>query len=182
MKPPIAFVLTMCVCITAFGCTDSPASPSAPANGGTTISFGTLSADGSQVAVYSESGYSISTAGAWQARTTFGNPGPFIQFVTPASTMGVGTLTLFADDHRPFVLRSIDVYSSITPIPYTISGVRDFSVVFSMSDTLPNTFGNFKTVVSTHPGDLVDTVSIQLTNPSTCCQNPMGVDNIVVSR
>jgi hypothetical protein len=132
--------------------------------------------------VYAESGYAISTSGNWQGKTTFGNPGPFIEFVTPPSTMGVGTLTLFASDHHPFVLRSIDVYSSITPIPYTISGVRNFGVVFSLSDTLPNTFGTFKTVVSTHQSDLVDTVSIQLTNPSTCCQNPMGVDNIVVAR
>lgn len=89
---------------------------------------------------------------------------------------------MFANHHALFSFRSVDVYSSITPIPYTISGIRDFATVFVMTDTVPNTFGAFRTVTSTHATDLIDTLTIQLTNPNTCCPNPMGVDNIVSSR
>ena len=174
----IAAILT----VTAAGCTGSSTAPSSPPSGTTTIAFSSITADGAPVTIYTENGYSLSTSGDWQGKTTFGNPPPFIEFVTPAATMKVAMVQVFANTHEPFTFRSVDVYSSITTVPYVISGVRDFSVVFMVSDTLPNTFGNFRTVLSTHPNDAVDTLTIQLTNPVTCCANTIGIDNIVVSR
>jgi hypothetical protein len=162
------------------GCTSSTSAPSTP-GGVTTITFGGLTADG-PVTIYAENGYSISASGAWQAKTTYGNPAPMIQFVTPGGTMSSASVQAFANDHAPFSFRSVDVYSSVTRIPYTISGVRDFATVFVMTDTLPNTFGNFRTVTSTHASDLIDSLTIELTNPTTFVPNPMGVDNIVLSR
>jgi hypothetical protein len=52
-----------------------------------------------------------------------------------------------------------------------------------MAATLPNTFGTFVTVVNPAAAALIDTLVISLSNPSApCCSNPMGVDNIVVSK
>ena len=177
-RPLIAAILA----VTATGCTGSSTAPSSPPSGTTTIAFSSITADGAAVTIYAENGYSLSTSGDWQGKTTFGNPPPFIEFVTPAATMKVAMVQVFANTHEPFTFRSVDVYSSITTVSYVISGVRDFSVVFMISDTLPNTFGSFRTVLSTHPNDPVDTLTIQLTNPVTCCPNTIGIDNIVVSR
>jgi len=75
------------------------------------------------------------------------------------------------------------LYSSVTRIPYTITGVRNDQAVFSLTDTLPNTFGAFRTVANSHSADLIDTLVIELTNSTpACCSNPMGLDNIVVVR
>jgi len=36
--------------------------------------------------------------------------------------------------------------------------------------------------VSQHPTAIIDTLTITLTNPAApCCENPMGLDNIVLS-
>ncbi len=174
--------IVVIIVVAATGCTGNSTAPSSPPSGPTTIAFSSITADGAPVTIYTENGYSVSASGDWRAKSTFGNPRPFIQFVTPASTMQVGTVQVFANTHEPFRFQSVDLYSSITPVPYTISGVRNFSVVFAISETLPNTFGNFRTVASTHASDAIDTLTIQLTNPVTCCPNPIGIDNVVVAR
>ena len=48
--------------------------------------------------------------------------------------------------------------------------------MFSVSGTVPGTFGNFATVASANAGDLIDTLVIDLTNGVG--QNPMGLDNV----
>jgi hypothetical protein len=41
----------------------------------------------------------------------------------------------------------------------------------------------FATVQNPHSADLIDTLLIMLTNAAPdCCDNPMGLDNIVVAR
>src|SRR5215472_9819638 len=75
----------------ATGCTGSSTAPSSPPSGTTTIAFSSITADGAPVTIYTENGYSLSTSGDWQGKTTFGNPPPFIEFVTPAATMQAGT-------------------------------------------------------------------------------------------
>jgi hypothetical protein len=181
--PPRARLLVVAtvLSVAAAGCTNNATSPSATQSGSATITFSGVG-DNPAVNTYTENGYSISTSGGWKSITTFGNPAPFIEFVTPAATSASGAIQVFAIEHVPFTFQSVDVYSSITQIPYSITGVRDFSVVFTMSDIVPNTFGNFRTIASTHPTDLIDTLTIQLTNPVTCCPNPIGIDNIRVVR
>jgi len=82
-----------------------------------------------------------------------------------------------------FSFRSVDLYSSTTPIPYTMTGLRNSSTVFTLADTLPNTFGNFKTVVNPNAAALINALSIVLTNAAApCCRNPMGLDTIVLAQ
>jgi hypothetical protein len=83
----------------------------------------------------------------------------------------------------PFKFVAVDLYSSTTPIPYEIIGLRYSVAVFSMTGTLPNTFGNFRTVEHPNARDAVDTLVIRLSNPaSPGGSNPMGLDNIVLLK
>jgi len=82
-----------------------------------------------------------------------------------------------------FTFSSVDLYSSVTPVPYTMTGLMNSVPVFTVSDTVPNTFGNFATVTGPNPSAKIDRLVIELVNPATpCCSNPVGIDNIAVSR
>jgi hypothetical protein len=62
-------------------------------------------------------------------------------------------------------------------------GLRNGVAVFTVSGTVPNTFGNFATVSNPQPTAIIDTLRIRVTNPATaCCSNPVGVDNIGLVR
>jgi hypothetical protein len=150
------------------------------------ITFDALSGvvDRSPVASYSESGVVITpTAEQWVAMTSFGNPSPSIQFTRLAAQGAtVGELTLTANGEL-FDFESIDLYSSLTTIPHQVIGLRGGAVVFSFSGTVPNTFGQFATVSNPHSTQSIDTLVIRVTNPPTaCCDNPVGVDNIILGR
>jgi hypothetical protein len=148
------------------------------------MTFNGLTAGGTPVAIYSESGFSVSAdPGSWVGLTTYGNPAPFIQFFAAAGTTVTGQIQVSADRHGAFSFKSVDLYSSTTQIPYTITGTRDDAIVFTIADRLPNTFGSFRTVVNPHGTDIIDTLTISLSNPSApCCTNPMGLDNIALGR
>ena len=138
----------------------------------------------SAVTSYSEDDFTMTTtAESWEALTTFGNPAPFIQFTRLASQgalVGEVTVTLDGD---PFTFEAVDVYSSITPIPHEIVGLRAGVPIFAITGTVPNTFGEFETVANPQPTAVIDTLLIRLTNPATaCCSNPVGLDNIVLVR
>jgi hypothetical protein len=75
-----------------------------------------------------------------------------------------------------FRFSSVDLYSSTTTIPYVFTGLKGATKVFSVSGTVPNTFGNFASVANPNAGDLIDTLVIELTNG--VAQNPMGLDNV----
>jgi hypothetical protein len=142
--------------------------------------------DRSTVTTYAESGFTLVTAGAsaWTSLTTFGNPAPFIQFVREAaqSTL-VGEVTITSTAGETFTFSSVDVYSSVTPIPHEIIGTRGGTQVFSLTGTVPNTFGGFATVSNPRSADVIDTLIIRLGNPATaCCSNPVGLDNVVLRR
>lgn len=147
----------------------------------TRLGFSGLATDGAPVTSYAESGFQVSvSAGDWRARTTYGNPLPFIQFGAEPGTTVTGAVQIALP--APTYLASIDLYSSTTTIPYVIKGLRNAAVVFTLSGTVPNTFGTFRTI--TNPNDVVvDAVSITLTNTAAaCCRNPMGFDNLVTSH
>ena len=178
----VAFLVVM-VCLTCAACGSSTVSPSLPP-ATVTVTFNGLGVNAAPVGVYSESGFSVSTDDRnWIVVTTYGHPAPFIEFKAVGDT-GLGQVQVFADRHGPFTFKSVDLYSSTTPIPYTITGIRDLAIVYTVTDTLPNTFGNFRTVVNPHATDVIDTLTISLSNPSASpfgnSQNPMGLDNVVV--
>ncbi len=159
----------------------APVVTPAPA-GATVIGFGALDADGAAVSNYSESGVSIATASAaWAARTTYGSPAPFIQFLAGAGTSVTGRIDITSA--APFTFFSVDLYSSTTRIPYTLTGTRNGATVFSVTGELSNTFGALRQVLNPNPDDVIDALSITLTNTaSECCGNPMGLDTIVIVK
>lgn len=83
-------------------------------------------------------------------------------------------------DNLPFQFYAVDVYSSMTPIPYRFIGFLDSQVVFDVIGTEPNTFGSFATVENPEEAEFIDTLEIILTNDCPLSGNPMGLDNIVV--
>jgi hypothetical protein len=147
------------------------------AHASTTIAFGGLAAKvGSPVSTYSESGFTVlATSGNWTV-DGYGNPGPSIIFESTAA----GAIQVTAGG-AAFSFTSVDLYSSITKIPYTITGLRSSAAQFTLANTLPNTFGNFATVTNPQAAAMIDTLVISLTNPAPGA-NPIGVDNVAVSK
>jgi hypothetical protein len=145
------------------------------------ITFAGLSR-GSAVTGYEESGVTLQVvSGAWEVADTYGNPPPFVQFRVAGGETVSGTLQ-FSAGGATFSFRSVDVYASTTPIPYTIAGLRGGAEVLTLSGTVPNTFGQFRTVSGGEPVT-IDTLRITLTNRAApCCANPMGIDNLLLAK
>ena len=153
-----------------------PATPPTPVPAGSTvIGFSRLGA-----LPYSESGYTIvSTLASWFS-SGYGNPGPSLQFSTPAGITTEGEVKVTAGGST-FRFSSVDLYSSTTQIPYVMTGIANSTVLFAVSGRQGNTFGNLATVANSQSSTPIDTLLIHLSNPAaTCCGNPMGIDNIVV--
>jgi hypothetical protein len=146
-----------------------------------TIAFGNVGAV--PIAKYEESGFTVSAVlGNWAGLLTYGNPAPFVQFSSAAGVTTTGEIRITADG-VPLWLTSLDLYSSTTPIPYVLEGLRGEQSVYSVSGTLGNTFGRFATVTNARADVPVDALLIRLTNNAApCCGNPMGVDNIALRR
>ena len=148
------------------------------------VTFDGLSglANFSPIGPYSELGLTVSpTSGDWLAMTSYGAPAPAIIFNRLATDPTLTAEVQVTAGGFVFGFTSVDLYSSITTIPYTITGLVDSSPVFVLSGIVPNTFGTFVTVSNPTPAVLVDTLVIALANPATsCCPNPVGLDNIAV--
>lgn len=149
-----------------------------------TVSFNGLTVNGSQVTNYTESAFTVlAPSGNWRVVTTYGNPPPFIQFVRQASQPTVTEVIGLSTGGQPFHFGSFDLYSSIVPVPYNFTGLRDLQQVFSVSNTLPNPMGGFVTISNPYAVQPIDSLIISLSNTaSACCSNPVGVDNLVVAR
>jgi uncharacterized repeat protein (TIGR03803 family) len=149
----------------------------------TFIDFAGLTVNELSVSAYTEDGFSVqATSGEWLAVTTYGHPMPFIKISAPGGSTVSGEVRVSAGG-AAFSFNSVDLYSSTTPIPYTITGLRNSSTVFTISGTLPNTFGEFRTVANANAAVVIDELSIVLTNSAApCCGNPMGLDTIVLTR
>jgi hypothetical protein len=147
-----------------------------------TITFAGLAGDGSPFVTYTESGLSVvSKEGSWQVSTSYGNPSPFIQFLRPAGAPTLTAAITLTAGGADFAFTSVDLYSSVTPIPYVFTGLRGFTTLFTSAGTQPQTFGNFATVLNPYSTVFIDTLAIGLANPSDeCCSNPVGLDNIVI--
>ena len=148
-----------------------------------TIGFSSLHDNRTSFTIYVESGFTVSVVSAeWMSITTYGNPQPFVQFTAPAGTTSTGELRVTANG-APFWLNSVDLYSSTTKIPYVIEGMLNAEPAFTVIDSVGNTFGAFARRTNPKADMPVQEIRIRLSNPSApCCSNPMGIDNIVVSR
>jgi hypothetical protein len=147
------------------------------------IGFSSLRDNRAPFTTHVESGFMLSVVSAeWISLTTYGNPQPFIEFNGPAGTTTTGELRISAAG-APFWLNSVDFYSSTTKIPYVIEGSLNGEPTFTVVDVIGNTFGAFARRTNPKADVPVQEIRIRLSNPSApCCSNPMGVDNIVVSR
>lgn len=156
---------------------------------GATIAFKDLKAHGAPITIYQESGFRISAeTGPWEESTTYGSPAPMVIFKRPAASDDTtGKLRLHSGSGLSagglFAFTSVDLYSSVTPIPYTIAGYLDSREVLALTATLPNTFGKLVKVTNPNPPQMLDLLFIHMVNPATkCCSNPVGLDNIVLKR
>lgn len=140
---------------------------------------------------YSESGFTVSaTLGCWWVMNMYGRPAPMIvsRKVVPATAqVAVQVEVMVTAGGLPFTFWSVDLYSSVTQVPYTFLGSLNGSPVFTVSDLSPNAYGNILTVSNPSATATIDTLRIVLTNPATpscptCVGNPVGLDNIVLSR
>ena len=148
-----------------------------------TIGFASLRENRAPFTGHAESGFDVSAvSGQWMALTTYGNPQPFVEFSGPAGVTTTGELRITAGG-APFWFNSIDLYSSTTKIPYVIEGFLNSDQIYASVDVIGNTFGAFARRSNPNADKAVQEIRIRLSNPSApCCSNPMGVDNIVVSR
>jgi hypothetical protein len=145
----------------------------------TTCTFGRLAAN-ETLSSYTEAGFTVvATTGSWQAYA-YGAPGPAIAIQTAGGAPVTGQITVTAGG-SPFHFVSVDLYSSVTPIPYVFTGLMGATTVFSVSGTVPNTFGTYATAENPRSGDLIDTLIIELTNSSPI-SNPMALDNLRFAR
>jgi hypothetical protein len=146
-----------------------------------TISFSDLLTSGA-FTTYTESGFTVSAiSGSWESKVDFGNPAPFIWFNREAEDPDTTAQIEITQGGLPFAFTSADLYSSLTTIPFVFSGFFDQNPIFTITGTVPNTFGNFETV-NVASGQLIDTLLITLSNPATpCCPNSVGIDNIVLN-
>jgi hypothetical protein len=126
---------------------------------------------------YTEYGFTVSpVSGNWIVIPD-GNPGPSIAFSTPPTSTAEIAVT---DSGETFLFNSIDLYASITPIPYTFTGLLHGNEVFTTSNTEPNTFGDFVTVSNPYSSAVIDALQVTLTSP--LAYNATGLDNIDVIR
>jgi hypothetical protein len=169
-------------CVACGGNTATPPSSLPTASGDATVTFDGLKIDAAPFVKYTESGFKVTPiSGDWTVRASYGNPAPFIEFWAQPGATVAGEIQVAADGSR-FYLKSVNFYSSSTPVPYTIKGLRDSITVFTLTDTLPNTLGNFMAIANQYSADVIDTLSITLTNSTpSCCRNRMGLDNIMLT-
>ena len=155
--------------------------PAAP--GACVIGFDDLTIDRGSFASYIACGLSVAaTAATWQVSTNYGHPAPFIQFLSAAGSTTIGEVAVTATAGT-FAFTSLDIYSSTTKIPYEITGSANRVALFTIAKVQGNTYGDFATIVNPQPATAIDTLTIRLTNAAApCCSNPMGLDEIRVTR
>jgi hypothetical protein len=141
-----------------------------------TIDFNGLpGGEASPFTSYTEAGFTVAPLSrSWLIGQNYGHPPPFIFFKHPAVEGSIATTSA----NTTFSFSSLDVYSSVTPVPYVFTGLLNGKTVFATSGTVPLPYGKFITVPNPHRADLIDTLQVTL---STSTQNAVGVDNIIVS-
>jgi hypothetical protein len=151
---------------------------------GATITFKGLTSLGMPVTTFDEAGFRVTAvSGAWQEWPTYGAPVPMIIFMRPPSTVDASAEIEVHATEGLFAFDAVDLYSSVTPIPYVIRGRLGANDVLILTGTVPNTFGRFAKVANINAPQMLESLYIQLVNPATpCCNNPMGPDNIVLRR
>jgi len=94
---------------------------------------------------YTESGMTVAMiSGAWSVRNDYGNPQPFIEIFQDTGSPRPAAAVQVTAAGAPFTFRSVDLYASLVPVPYEITGLRNGAIVFSLANTVPNPMGHFQ--------------------------------------
>lgn len=152
-----------------------------------TVSFSSLvPLNTAFTAPYVESDITVTPAsGAW-LKYGYGRPGPAAVFLGPTYQQpSVSASVAVTAGGAAFRFASVDLYSSVTRIPWSFVGYRSGMVAFTATATQGNTLGNYVTVSNPNANEWIDQLVITLTQPMnttcpTCNGNPMGIDNIVI--
>ena len=148
------------------------------------IGFESIGANNTQFTTYTEDGFTVTPGSTiWFNNRVYGAPAPSVQYWRYANDPELISGLFFTAGGADFTFASVDLYSSVTPIPYFIRGYQDSQVVYSFSGTVPNTLGQFRTVFNPEAARLFDRLYIQIINPYMAFpgNNPVGMDNVVVS-
>jgi hypothetical protein len=171
------------LCVAMAGCSGSSTSPAPVFAPPATIGFANAAIE-SPFVIHRESGYVIQPyAGSWSVLNNYGDPAPYIGFTRPASQDTTSGEIRITADGALFRFASVELYSSITTIPYSLTGFLGSSTVFAVSGTVPNTLGRFAVTVNPRAADVIDGLAIRISNPQCAafmCSNPVGLDNIRV--
>lgn len=153
---------------------------------GSTIGFGELTPG--TLTNYGESGFTVSAVTNNWIANNYGAPAPAVvfrgfEFQGPAVS---GEIELTKGGEL-FSFQSVELYSSVTTIPWMFVGYLGSEIQFSLGGQIGNTFGNFVPTSNPSSTTAIDRLDIRLTQPvnttcPTCGGNPMGLDNIIVSE
>lgn len=135
--------------------------------------------------VYSEDGFLVYPGGGadWVQNIVYGKPAPSLIFNRQRDDPELFAGVFISEENaHPFTFSAVDLYSSVTPIPYRFLGYREAVPVFDVYGTMPNTFGQFVTAFNTDFEIEIDLLYIELVNPYIAIGgNPVGFDNVVVT-
>src|SRR5262249_41977348 len=125
---------------------------------------------------YTACGFTVTTSTSnWMVSTSSGRPAPSVRFGTQARAATAGELIVASAD--PFKFQSADLFSSATPLLYTITGIANGTAAFTVQNTL-TTPGDFVAVTNPQASLAIDALVIRLTTPVTsCCASTIGVAN-----
>jgi hypothetical protein len=149
------------------------------------VTFNTFAGYGS--GSYTEGGATVTPMSGGWTFNGYGNPGPATVFpgfgYMAGSASGEIAVTFGGG---LFTFAAVDLYSSVTPIPWEFTGYRKSAPVFTATGQQGNTFGRFVTTANPRASEPIDRLVIKLTQPNnttcaTCSNNPMGLDNIVIN-
>jgi len=132
---------------------------------------------------YSENGFAVqaSLAAGWSGNYGYGAPAPDIEFTTPKHTTKSAAIRV-TEGKSVFTFTSVDLYSSVDSITYRFRGLLKGKQVFSVTGQTGLLYGDYYTFVNIYPyvQAAIDTLEIGIQDPGRCCNNPVGIDNIVV--
>jgi len=139
--------------------------------------------NGAAFKTYTAHGFTVQRANpGWIVYGDFGNPAPMIGFNVPANTIVSKAVTV-TEAGKQFALDSIDIYSSLAPVNWEFVGKLAGQTLYKDKGQAPNPMGGFATVPNPDATTPVDSVEIKLTSVQTpCCENSMGLDNIIVEK
>src|SRR5215510_12931093 len=142
MRLFLCSILLASVTASACNSNETPSAPTSTPSAPTVITFRTF--PGFDAGPYSESGATVTPISGARRSNSYGNPGPatvFPGFLFEAPPTAGKLAVMFGA--RAFKFTAVDVYSSVTQIPWEFRGYLNRIPVFTVDGRQGNTFGRF---------------------------------------